>query len=67
MQRLTKEQAAIIGVYTGVLVGDFSDMHEYIEKIMKRPVFTHELADKLLVAEIKKAAKPDLMNIINLN
>ena len=42
MKRLTKEQAAIIGAYTGFLAGPFGDMHEYIEKIMGRPIWTHD-------------------------
>lgn len=63
--KLTKEQAAIIGAYTGVLCGGFSDMHEYIEKIMQRPVFTHEMGDKEVAAQIKKAAKLDFLAICN--
>lgn len=64
MNRLNKEQAAIIGAYTGILVGPFAEMHEYIEKLLGRPVWTHELADPVLVEKIKVAAKPDLMKII---
>lgn len=36
MERLTKQQAAIIGAYTGIVAGPFSDLHEYAEKIMGR-------------------------------
>ena len=63
MKKLTKEQAAIIGAYTGFTAGPFSDIHEYIEKIMGRPVFTHELADKDLFDEIREKAKPDFLAI----
>lgn len=42
--KLTKEQAAIVGVYTGVSCGPFSDIHELAEKLLGRPVWTHELA-----------------------
>lgn len=65
MKRLTREQAAIIGAFTGKLCGDFSDLHEYIEKLLGRPVFTHELADKGLTAKIKEAAKEDFLKIVN--
>lgn len=41
---LSREDAAIVGAYTGISCGPFSDMHEYIEKILERPVWTHELA-----------------------
>ena len=55
---------AIIGAYTGVLSGSFSDLHEYIEKIMGRPVFTHELASEKLAQEIKEKSKPDFLKVV---
>lgn len=64
-QRLTKRQAAIIGAYTGVLVGAFPDLHEYVEELLGRPVFTHELGGKRLTEDIKHLAKVDLLNIVN--
>lgn len=63
MKTLTKEHAAIIGAHTGLLAGPFSEMHEYIEKIMGRPVFTHELANDKTVAEIKQKSKADFLAI----
>lgn len=62
-EKLTKEQAAIIGAFTGVLCGKFSDMHEYIEKIMGRPVFTHEMAFESVADEIKEKSKADFIEI----
>jgi hypothetical protein len=59
MARLTAEQAAIIGAYTGYLAGPFSDMNSYIERIMGRPVWTHEMADKAVMEQIREAAKAD--------
>jgi hypothetical protein len=59
--RLTKEQAAIIGAYTGITCGPFGDVQEYVEKILDRPVWTHEFADKELSKEIKKKSKPDFI------
>lgn len=61
---LTREQAAIIGVYTGYLAGPFSDLHEYIEKVMGRPVFTHEMASKDLAEQIREASKADFLSIV---
>lgn len=61
---MTKEEAAIVSAYTGILIGEFSDLHEYIEKILCRPVFTHELANKVVVAEIKEKSRNDFINII---
>ena len=42
--------------YTGttMLTGeDFSIFHKYIEDIMERPVWLHELADKAVVDELR--------------
>lgn len=63
MEKLTKEQAAIIGAYTGVLCGPFGDMHAYIEKIMGRPVWTHELASEKVNDEIREKAKQDFLSL----
>jgi hypothetical protein len=60
---MDKHEAAIVSAYTGYLIGEFSDMHEYIEKVMKRPVFTHEMASEKIVDEIKQAATDDFMDI----
>jgi hypothetical protein len=61
MDRLTKEQAAIIGAFTGIVCGPFSDVHEAIEKKLGRPVWTHQLADKEVWEEIKSAFRDDFM------
>tara|TARA_R110000868_G_scaffold162439_1_gene393687 strand:+ start:27193 stop:27384 length:192 start_codon:yes stop_codon:yes gene_type:complete len=60
---MTKNEAAIVGAYTGILIGSFSDMHKYVEKIMGRPVFTHELP--LLADEIQKKSSDDFLQIAN--
>lgn len=56
---MTKHEAAIVAAYTGMMLGEFDDMHAYIEKIMGRPVFTHELGDKAIVAQVHELSKPD--------
>ena len=61
--RLTKEQAAVIGAYTSFAAGNFGHIHEYAEKIPKRPIFTHEFASESLVKELRKAAKDDFLSI----
>jgi hypothetical protein len=60
---MTKREGAIVAAYTGVLIGDFSDMHEYVEEIMGRPVFTHEMGNEKTFKEIKKKSKHDFINI----
>ncbi len=63
MTRLTKEQAAIIGAYTGFTCGDFSDIQEYAEKKFGCPIFTHQFADKELMEKLKILAKDDFLAI----
>lgn len=60
---MNKREAAIISAYTGVLIGDFSSMQEYIEEIMNRPVLTHELADRATINKIKDLSRDDFINI----
>jgi hypothetical protein len=60
---MTKKEAAIVSAYTGILIGDFSQMHEYIEKLLERPVFTHELANKEVWNLIKEKSKSDFIGI----
>lgn len=44
--------------------GNISEVHKYIEKLLGRPVWTHELASEALWSEIKEKAKPDFHKII---
>lgn len=60
---MTKNEAAIVSAYTGYLIGKFSDMHEYIEKIMERPIWTHEMADKTIAEEIREKSKKDFISM----
>ena len=49
---------------TGFLMSDFSDMHEYIEEIMERPLSPHERGDSRFAEAIKKKAHPDFVAVI---
>lgn len=60
---MTKEEAAIVAAYTGVLIGDFGDMHQYIEDKLERPVFTHEMGSESFMSELKEACREDFINI----
>lgn len=60
---MTKREAAIISAYTGILIGEFSDYHAYVEEVLKRPVLTHELGNENTVKELKKASKKDFVEI----
>lgn len=57
---MTKHEKIVVSAYTGCMLCDFNDMHAYIEKLLGRPVFTHELATKAVCDEIRERARPDL-------
>ena len=60
---MTVREGAVISAYTGVLVCEnFSPVHEYIEEILGRPVWTHEIPD--LYDEIKAKSKKEFEKII---
>lgn len=61
MSRLTKEQAAIVGAYTGVCCGPFPDLHAYAERKLGRPVWTHQFGDKAVWEELKAASREDFL------
>lgn len=60
---LTTHEAAVVAAYTGYLIGAFSDMHAYVEELLGRPVFTHEMADAALLDEVRHRAKADFVAI----
>lgn len=63
---MTKKECAIIMAYTGVVMlsgEDFSIYHRYIEDIMGRPVWTHELASESVAKEIKEKSRYDFLKL----
>lgn len=60
---ITKREASIITTYTGFLIGNFTEAHKYMEELMERPVFTHELANKEFTEKLKEKAHHDFVNI----
>ena len=60
---MTKEEKLIVSAYTGILMTDFNNLHEFIEKKLGRPVLTHDLANELVVNELKEAVKEDFLKL----
>ena len=61
---MTDKEKAIVMAYTGacMLVEDkFQIFHKYVEKLMGRPVYTHELG--FLADTIKEKAKDDFIRL----
>ena len=63
-ERLTSHQAVVLSAFTGVmLTDDFPALHAYIERVMERPVFTHELADRNVWRAIRERSEADMLAI----
>lgn len=61
---MTDREKAIVMAYTGycMLTGDkLSVFYEYVESIMGRPVYTHEMGTKVVNNLIKEKARPDFI------
>lgn len=57
--KLTKEQAAIIAAYTGILCGDMIDFRRYAERVLGHPMYTHDFANSGIWAALRLASKAD--------
>ena len=63
---MTDREKAIVMAYTGkaMLTGEkFSIFHKYIEDILGRSVWTHELADRSVWEEIEEKSKSDFLEL----
>ena len=59
--KLTKEQAAIIGAYTGFTAGPFSDLQAYAGKFYGEGISTVGMLE--VADDLKKKAKADFLAI----
>lgn len=63
---MTRDEALLLSAYTGyLLVPDFSDVHEFCERILGRPIYTHKFVDEKIVEEIREKLKPEIMSMID--
>lgn len=58
---MTKRECAIVSAYTGVLIGKFSRLKEYVEELLGMSVLKHEMQE--LSKLIKEKSKNDFQNI----
>ena len=61
--KLTKEQAAIIGVYTGISCGPFADVQEKADQLLGRPTLTHEFANEEFLDKLQDLVRPEFLAI----
>ena len=60
---MTMEERLIVSAYTGHLMCNFELVHEYIEKIMGRPVYTHEMSTEFFEKELRKKISPEFLKL----
>lgn len=63
---MTNREKAIVSAYTGItmLAGEkFQIFHKYIENILGRPIYTHELALETVSQQITEKSKDDFIEI----
>lgn len=63
---MTLKERVIVETYTGVCMTsgeERSEVYKYMAELMGRPVFTHELAEDAVVAELKERSKSDFINL----
>lgn len=62
---MTREEAVLVSAYTGfLLTKDFSDVHEFCEKILGRPIFTYEFSVEETLEEIREKCKSMILKMI---
>lgn len=60
---MTLHEACVFSAFTGTLCcPKFSDFHEYCEKLLGRPIWTHQFPE--LREEIKEKSKPEFLKIV---
>lgn len=63
---MTLEERVIVETYTGYCMtsGDERDaVYKYMEKLLGRSVYTHELAQKSVVKKLHEKSKDDFVNL----
>ena len=63
---MTKQECAIVMAFTGIcmLTGeDFGIFHKYVEDIMGKPIYTHEMGNEAIANEIKQKSEMDFINL----
>ena len=61
---MTLRERVIVEVYTGYCMtsaNERDEVYKYMNQIMNRPVYTHELADKKIQEELRKRSKEDFI------
>lgn len=60
---MTNKEKLIVSAYTGILMVEWSEFHKFIEKLLGRPILTHEFDNEELIEEILANVKDDFMRL----
>lgn len=58
-------EAVLVSAYTGVLLAkNFADVQMFRERLLERPIFTHEFGDEAVQKRIREKCRPYILNMI---
>lgn len=60
---MTLREKQVVSAYTGTLMCSMDKLCEYIEELLGRSVYTHELANHDMWEYIKEKSKPEFLEI----
>ena len=55
---MTKREAAIVSAYTGIMMGEFREMHKFVEELVGREVGTISFLDHEFCEAVKILSRP---------
>lgn len=62
---MNKREATIVSAFTGVMISDMESLQNYAEKVLDRPILTHEFGDEELLSELREASRDDMLSILD--
>ena len=60
---MTKPEKLIVSAYTGVLMVDFNEFHQFAEKVLKRPIEEYEFVIRSTWNILKKKTEKKFLEL----
>jgi len=60
---LTRREAFVITAFTGTSTTNFGDFQGFAEKILGRPIWTHEFGSQAVWDDLKEATRDEFLDI----
>lgn len=64
---MTRKEAIAISAYTEYCFAPFDEVHQFIEEVLGRPVFVHELARNDIWDDVRKNMQKNLDKYIHID